>query len=40
VTISLGLPALNEEKTVGHVIATVKRALMERVPTAGRDRAD
>ena len=32
VTISLGLPALNEEKTVGHVIATVKRALMERVP--------
>ncbi len=32
VTISLGLPALNEEKTVGHVIATIKRALMERVP--------
>ena len=31
-TISLGLPALNEEKTVGHVIATLKRALMERVP--------
>ncbi len=32
VTISLGLPALNEEKTVGHIIATLKRALMERVP--------
>jgi len=32
VTISLGLPALNEEKTVGHVIATVKRALMNEVP--------
>jgi len=32
VTISLGLPALNEEKTVGHVIATFKRALMERYP--------
>jgi glucosyl-3-phosphoglycerate synthase len=32
VTISLGLPALNEEKTVERVIATVKRALIERVP--------
>jgi len=32
VTISLGLPSLNEEKTVGHVITTVKRALMERIP--------
>jgi glucosyl-3-phosphoglycerate synthase len=31
-TISLGLPALNEERTVGRVIATVKRALMESVP--------
>jgi len=31
-TISLGLPALNEERTVGHVIATLKRALMECVP--------
>lgn len=31
-TISLGLPALNEEKTVGHVIATLRRALMEHVP--------
>jgi len=32
VTISLGLPALNEQQTVGRVIATVKDALMERVP--------
>ncbi len=32
VTISLALPALNEEKTVGKVITTVKRELMERVP--------
>ena len=31
-TISLGLPALNEERTVGKVIATVKRALMDNVP--------
>ncbi len=31
-TISLGLPALNEEKTVGTVIQTVKTALMEQVP--------
>ncbi len=32
VTISLGLPALNEEKTVGKVIRTVKTALMDDVP--------
>lgn len=32
VTISLALPALNEEDTVGKVIATVKHELMERVP--------
>ena len=32
VTISLGLPALNEEETVGNVIQTLKRALMEEVP--------
>ena len=32
VTISLALPALNEEETVGHVIETVKRALMDDVP--------
>ena len=32
VTISLALPALNEEKTVGEVITTVKRELMDRVP--------
>ncbi len=32
VTISLGLPALNEEETVGNVIQTVKSALMERFP--------
>ncbi|RMF31682.1 MAG: glucosyl-3-phosphoglycerate synthase [Chloroflexi bacterium] len=31
-TISLGLPALNEEETVGNVIRTVKTALMEEVP--------
>jgi len=31
-TISLGLPALNEEKTVGHVIATLRRALMDHIP--------
>jgi glucosyl-3-phosphoglycerate synthase len=30
--ISLGLPALNEEETVGSVIQTIKTALMERVP--------
>ncbi|MCC7208733.1 MAG: glucosyl-3-phosphoglycerate synthase [Anaerolineae bacterium] len=32
VTISLGLPALNEEETVGEVITTLKRALMEEAP--------
>ena len=31
-TISLALPALNEEETVGNVITTVKRALVEDVP--------
>lgn len=31
-TISLGLPALNEEETVGNVIQTVKTALMDEVP--------
>jgi len=31
-TISLGLPALNEQETVGNVIQTVKRALMEQIP--------
>ncbi len=32
VTISLALPALNEETTVGKVIGMVKRALMDEVP--------
>ncbi len=32
VSISLALPALNEEVTVGSVIGTAKKALMERVP--------
>lgn len=32
VTISLALPALNEEATVGNVIETVKTALMDEVP--------
>ncbi len=32
VTISLALPALNEEETVGRVIKTLKRALMDHVP--------
>ncbi len=32
VTISLGLPALNEEETVGNVIQTIKGALMEKIP--------
>ncbi|MGB9798603.1 MAG: glucosyl-3-phosphoglycerate synthase [Thermanaerothrix sp.] len=32
VTISLALPALNEEETVGQVISCVKSALMEQVP--------
>ncbi len=31
-TISLGLPALNEEETIGNVIQTTKKALMEDVP--------
>src|ERR1700690_2425922 len=31
-TISLALPALNEEETVGHVIKTIKDALMDRIP--------
>jgi len=31
-TISLALPALNEEETVGNVIQTVKTALMDQVP--------
>ena len=31
-TISLALPALDEEKTVGKVIATIKKALMDDVP--------
>ena len=31
-TISVGLPALNEEKTIGLVIKRVKAALMDRVP--------
>lgn len=31
-TISLAMPALNEEKTVGKVITTVKTALMDNVP--------
>lgn len=32
VTISLAMPALNEEATVGKVIATIKRALMDDIP--------
>jgi hypothetical protein len=32
VTISLALPALNEEQTVGKVISTVKTALMDDIP--------
>ena len=32
VTISLALPALNEEETVGKVIGTVKQALMDKAP--------
>lgn len=32
VTVSLALPALNEEETVGKVIQTVKEALMDQVP--------
>lgn len=30
--VSLALPALDEEETVGHVIETVKQALMDKVP--------
>lgn len=32
ITISLALPALNEEETIGKVIGTIKPALMDRVP--------
>jgi nucleotide-binding universal stress UspA family protein len=32
VTISLGLPALNEQETVGSVIQTIKTALMDDIP--------
>jgi len=32
VTISVALPALNEEETVGHVIKTIRNALMKRIP--------
>ncbi len=32
VTISLALPALNEEKTVGKVLTTIKKAMMDDVP--------
>ena len=31
-TISLALPALNEEQTVGHVIKTLKHALLDKTP--------
>lgn len=31
-TISLGLPALNEEETVGEVISTIKEALVDEIP--------
>lgn len=31
-TISVALPALNEEKTIGKIIATIQRNLMQRVP--------
>lgn len=31
-SISLALPTLNEEKTVGRIITTIKRGLMDRVP--------
>jgi hypothetical protein len=31
-SISLGLPALNEAETVGNVISTVKKALMDEIP--------
>lgn len=32
VTVSIGLPALNEEKTIGNVIRTLKYALMDELP--------
>jgi glycosyltransferase involved in cell wall biosynthesis len=32
VTVSLALPSLNEEKTVGRVIRTVKKTLMQEIP--------
>ena len=32
ISISVALPALNEEATVGHVIRTIKHALMDRIP--------
>jgi glycosyltransferase involved in cell wall biosynthesis len=32
VTISLALPALNEEETIGHVIKTLKHALLDKAP--------
>lgn len=32
VTISLALPALNEEETVGKVITTIKKVLMDKIP--------
>ena len=32
ITISLALPALNEEQTVGKVISTIKKALMDDIP--------
>jgi hypothetical protein len=32
ITISLGLPALNEAETIGNVISTIKRSLMDEVP--------
>jgi glucosyl-3-phosphoglycerate synthase len=31
-TISLALPSLNEEKTVGNIISTIKKALMDDLP--------
>src|SRR5207245_6203877 len=32
VTISLGLPTLNEQATIGKVVRTFKNALMDRIP--------
>jgi glucosyl-3-phosphoglycerate synthase len=31
-SVSVCIPALNEEATVGHIVATIRRTLMERVP--------